>query len=171
VRNIEIKARLGNLPAARDVAQAIATDFLGVQEQTDTYFLCPRGRLKLREIAGAEAQLICYQRPDQDAPKASDYQLVPIAEPAALKAALEAALGLRGVVRKRREIFLHHNVRIHLDEVQGRGTFLEFEAVLGPGLDDRAGQAQLQELLDRFGILPDDLLSGSYGDAVSSTEG
>jgi predicted adenylyl cyclase CyaB len=169
VRNIEIKARLGDLPAARDVAQAIATKYLGVQEQTDTYFLCPRGRLKLREIAGAEAQLIYYQRPDQDAPKASDYQLVPIADPAALKAALQAALGVRGVVRKRREIFLYHNVRIHLDEVQGRGTFLEFEAVLGPGLDDRAGQAQLQELLGRFGILPGDLFSGSYGDAVSST--
>ena len=168
MRNIEIKARLRDLPAARGVAQAIATEYLGVEEQTDTYFVCGRGRLKLREIAGGLAQLICYQRPDQDAPKASDYQLVAVADPAALKAALTAALGVSGVVRKRREIFLHHNVRIHLDEVEGRGTFLEFEAVLRPGLDDRAGQAQLHELLDPFGILPGDLLSGSYGDPASS---
>ena len=55
---------------------------------------------------------------------------MPIAEPALLKAALTAALGVRRVVDKRREIFLADNVRIHLDDVAGLGTFLEFEAVL-----------------------------------------
>ena len=48
----------------------------------------------------------------------------------ALKTALVAALGIRGVVHKRREIYLWHNVRIHLDEVAGLGALVEFEAVL-----------------------------------------
>ena len=169
MRNIEIKARLSDLAAARRTAEGLATERLGVQVQVDTYFHCPHGRLKLREIVGQRAELVYYERPDQPAPKGSDYQLVPVPDPAALTAALTAALGVRSVVRKRREIFLHHNVRIHLDEVDGLGVFLEFEAVLGPGIDDRAGQGRLDELVRRFNIAADALLSGSYGDAAASS--
>ena len=146
------------------MAQAVATKRLGVQQQLDTYFHCPRGRLKLRQIDGLSAQLVWYARPDRNGPKESQYQLVPISNPETLKAALAAALGVRRVVQKRREIFLLHNVRIHLDEVLGLGNFLEFEAVLAPELDDAAGRAQLEQLLETFAIDPADLLAGSYGD-------
>jgi len=165
LQNIELKARLADLDAARTTAQAVATKRLGTQHQVDTYFHCRDGRLKLRQIDGLSAQLIWYARADQPGPKASDYRLVPIANPETLKTALTAALGVRGVVEKRREILLVDNVRIHLDEVVGRGFFLEFEAVLGPGVNDAAGRAQLDALANQFGIGPEDLLSGSYGDA------
>ena len=56
-------------------------------------------------------------------------------------------------------------MRIHLDEVERLGTFLEFEPVLGPGIDDAQGQA---DLADRFGIGPGDLLAGSSGDMVTA---
>jgi adenylate cyclase class IV len=46
------------------------------------------------------------------------------------------------------------------------GTFLEFEAVLGPGVDDALGRAQVAELMARFGLSPSDLISGSYADTV-----
>jgi len=170
MRNIEIKARLADLAAARRVAERIATDRLGAQVQVDTYFHCREGRLKLREIEGLPAHLIGYSRPDRLGPKASNYVLAPVPDPASLKQALSAALGVRGVVRKRREIFLYHNVRIHLDEVAGRGTFLEFEAVLSPEMDDGAGRVQVEELLQTFAIDPADLLTGSYGDALEETE-
>ena len=166
MRNIELKARLHDLAYARALAERIATQHLGVQEQTDTYFHCRQGRLKLREIRGRNSQLVSYARPDQQGPKASDYQLVAVPDAESLKAALASVLGVRGVVRKRREIFLYHNVRIHLDQVDGLGTFLEFEAVLTDGMDDAAGHAQLRELSARFAIRPDDLLPGSYGDWV-----
>ena len=135
-----------------------------MQHQVDTYFVCQRGRLKFREIDGATAQLVWYERPDQAGPKGSDYTLVPIAEPALLKAALTAALGVRRVVDKRREIFLADNVRIHLDDVAGLGTFLEFEAVLDERHDDTVGRAQVERLMVAFGITAADLLEGSYGD-------
>jgi predicted adenylyl cyclase CyaB len=167
MRNIEIKARLRDIESARKTAAAIATGRLGVQRQIDTYFHCRRGRLKLREIEGQPAQLIWYVRPDEQAPKASDYLVVPVADAPLLKSALTAAFGVGGVVDKRREIFLWHNVRIHLDEVAGLGTFIEFEAVLGPGIDDSTGSAQIDELSRRFGIGPDDLLAGSYGEMGS----
>ena len=166
MENIELKARLRDLDRARRVAAGPATQRLPTEHQIDTYFHCRQGRLKLRQIDGRPAQLISYERPDLLGPKASLYQLVPVADPEPLKAALTAALGVRTVVDKRREIFLWHNVRIHLDEVAGLGGFLEFEAVLGPGVDSTAGHAQVAELLGRFGIEAGDLLAGSYGDLL-----
>jgi adenylate cyclase, class 2 len=166
VRNIELKARLRDPEAARQTAAALATKRLGVQHQIDTYFHCLHGRLKLRQIDGLSAQLISYARDDQEGPKPSDYRLVPLSNPQTLKAALTAALGVRTVVEKRREVFLVDNVRIHLDEVVGLGHFLEFEAVLGPQIDDAAGHAQLHELMGQFHIDAADLLSGSYGEML-----
>lgn len=162
MRNIELKARLRDIEAARKTAATVATGHLATEHQIDTYFHCRQGRLKLREIEGRPAQLIWYLRPDEQGPKASEYLVVPVADAPLLKSALAAALGVSGVVDKRREILLWHNVRIHLDEVAGLGTFVEFEAVLGPGIDDSAGRAQLDELSRRFGLGPDDLLVGSY---------
>jgi len=169
VRNIEIKARLADPQAARQVAASLATTTLGLQEQVDTYFHCPNGRLKLRQINGRDAQLVWYARPDQAGPKASDYRLVPTANPETLKAALAAALGTRCVVRKQRQIYLHHNVRIHLDEVEGLGSFLEFEAVVGSDVDDIAARGQVDRLMAEFGITPADLLATSYGDMLGES--
>jgi adenylate cyclase class IV len=192
LRNVELKARLEDLDAARALARQVATEPLGTQQQVDTYFHCPQGRLKLRQIDGRLGQLVWYARPDQPGPKASDYLVVPVSEPEKLKAALAAALGVLCVVRKRREIFLYHNVRIHLDEVEGLGSFLEFEAVLGsyggpsgqpaamlstpsfgvaegtsgPEVDEATGRGQLDELARQFGLDQGDLLCGSYADMI-----
>jgi predicted adenylyl cyclase CyaB len=168
MRNIELKARLSDLDAARRVAESVATRRLGGQRQVDIYFHCRDGRLKLREIDGLSAQLVWYDRPDQQGPKASDYVLVPVANPQTLKAALAAALGIRVVVRKRREIFLVDNVRIHLDEVDGLGPFLEFESVLSAEIDDARGRDQLDALAATFSIDKADLQSGSYADLIES---
>jgi predicted adenylyl cyclase CyaB len=71
-------------------------------------------------------------------------------------------MGIRCVVEKLRDVFLIDNVRVHLDRVAELGTFLEFEAVLEGGVDDVAGQRQIEGLMEQFGIRADDLLSGSY---------
>lgn len=170
-RNIELKARLPDLDAARQVALRLATRTLGTLHQVDTYFHTPRGRLKLREIDGLAAELIWYDRPDAATPRQSDYLLVPVANPHTLNQALSAAWGVKAIVEKRREVFLVDNVRIHLDEVQGLGTFLEFEAVLGQDEDDAAGRAQVDRLIQEFGIAPKDVLSGSYGELAQRPDG
>ncbi|HEX4148465.1 MAG TPA: class IV adenylate cyclase [Pirellulales bacterium] len=168
LQNIELKARLASLAAAREVAKEVATEHLGSERQIDTYFVSSHGRLKLREIEGRQSQLVWYQRPDQASAKQSDYLLVPVAAPAALKAALARACGTRVVVVKCREIFLADNVRIHLDQVAGLGEFLEFEAVLGEGVSAELGRSQVAELATRFGIEAAQLIDASYADLLSS---
>ena len=124
--------------------------------------------MKLRQINGREAQLIWYMRPADPQPKASDYYISPVPQPETLIALLRGAIGIVNVVRKRREIYLWHNVRIHLDSVEGLGQFLEFEAVLSPEINDDAGRRQLDQLAAQFNIRPEDLLAGSYTDMESA---
>ena len=166
MRNIELKARLVDFDRARKTAESIAEKRLGVHRQTDTYFRCHHGRLKLRQVEHVPGQLVWYARADEPGAKASDYQVVPVANPETLKAALTAALGVWIVVEKQREIFLWHNVRIHLDRVEGLGEFIEFEAVLTDGEDDASGHARLDELVERFHIEEDHFVPVSYSDLL-----
>jgi predicted adenylyl cyclase CyaB len=165
-RNLELKARHPNLAAARELVQELGAAPAGVEFQTDTYFFARQGRLKLREIQRQSATLIWYERADQATPRICHYQLVPVLDPGILKAALAAALGVRGEVCKRREIFLWHNVRIHLDEVAGLGTFVEFEAVLSPADDLATAQDRLNHLRDLLGISPGDVIPQSNADLL-----
>ncbi len=162
--NVELKARIDAGDRVRAVAVQLATARLADQHQIDTYFVCLHGRLKLREIDAQRAELIWYERPDQTAPKPCRYCLIPVDDPAAMKHALQAALGVHVVVEKHREIYLFHNVRIHLDQVTGLGQFLEFEAVLGAEVTEDKGRRQVEQLQAHFGIATADLLTGSYAD-------
>jgi predicted adenylyl cyclase CyaB len=166
-QNVELKVRLPDLRQARRVAQRVATSQLESEHQIDTYFQVREGRLKLREIEGGSSVLIWYTRADQTGPKRSDYHLVTVADAAGLKLALTAACGLRGVVDKRREIYLSHNVRIHLDRVRGLGHFLEFEAVLERGVAVSTGHRQVRDLMVQFELNESQLVSNSYIDLLA----
>src|SRR5688500_12172405 len=165
-RNIELKARCTDLAAARKTALAVGAEGVGTLEQTDTYFRASQGRLKLRETIGKPAELIWYTRPDNTDARGSDYQLVPVPDPDAFKAALAAAMGVRGVVKKRRELLMWHNVRIHLDDVEHLGTFVEFEAVLTDSSDEKTSYERLLTLTDALGIVDADRMATSYSDQL-----
>jgi predicted adenylyl cyclase CyaB len=165
-RNLELKARYPDLSAARAHVERLGARPGDLEIQTDTYFHVAHGRLKLREIEGQTAALIGYDRPDHDAARLSSYHLVPVADADGLKASLTAALGVRCQVRKRRQIYFWHNVRIHLDEVDGLGSFVELEAVLLSEHDERTAPARVEELCRVLMIAPAARVAGSYSDDV-----
>ncbi len=164
--NIEVKASVGDIVALEDAVRALDCHHFGVQRQTDTYFVVPNGRLKLREIDDVRAELISYERPDETGSRTSSYRVVPVAEAAGLKAALTDALGVRGVVAKERRIYLWRNVRIHLDRVEGLGDYMEFEAVLSPDGDPEESRERVAWLSSRLGIREQDTIAGSYSDLL-----
>lgn len=173
-RNIELKSRCGDLARARDAALRLGARDAGVLEQTDTYFHCTTGRLKLRETAGRLAELIAYARADGVEARGSDYHLVPVQSPGPLKRSLASALGVRVVVVKRRQLLLWHNVRIHLDQVEGLGTFVEFEAVLGDGgdgEDETAGRERVATLSLALGLRPEERIATSYSNLIEALRG
>jgi predicted adenylyl cyclase CyaB len=163
-RNLELKSRYRDLARAREVVARLGARTGGTELQRDTFFAIGSGRLKLREIEGQPAVLIWYDRPDRAGFRQCNYHLVPIPDPAAMKALLTAALGVRTEVCKRREIYFWHNVRIHLDDVAGLGTFIEFEAVLSPADDEYISQSRLDELCRVLTIDPAESLAGAYAD-------
>jgi adenylate cyclase, class 2 len=166
-RNIELKARCADLSRAARAAEQLGAGRQGLLEQLDTYFHCRQGRLKLRETAGdAEAQLIWYARPDSTDFRGSDYYVLPIPKPLETRLALSAALGVRGKVSKRRELWLWHNVRIHLDEVAALGTFVEFEAVVEPGESEEQSLDRLATLTRALNIGEVDRIAVSYSDLL-----
>jgi predicted adenylyl cyclase CyaB len=161
--NLEIKARCADLAAARARAKSLATEWIGIDHQIDTYFKTRAGRLKLRESSLSGGQLVPYLRPDQKGPKRSDYQLLPAADPEGLKALLSELLGVHQIVRKEREIALYENVRIHLDRVEGLGTFIEFEAVFdGYPEQEPEQQRKVDFLCEALGVRGEDLIAISY---------
>ena len=74
--NIEIKARTSNPDKIRALLLANNAEFKGIDEQTDTYFNVPAGRLKLRQ-GNIENALIYYTRINQAGPKQSDCEVWP----------------------------------------------------------------------------------------------
>jgi predicted adenylyl cyclase CyaB len=168
--NVEIKARCREPERQAQLAAALSARSAAHLQQTDTYFITPHGRLKLREAtdgASAAAELIFYQRADQLDPKVSDYQCVPVTDAAALRVALAAALEVRGVVRKTRRVYLAGQTRIHLDAVDGLGAFIELEVVLTERQTSDAGRAIAADIMARLDIHPDDLIAASYIDLLA----
>jgi len=166
--NIEIKAHAQNFAEIRARAEALSDVPVQVIPQEDTFFYTPRGRLKLRQLAPNRAQLVYYERVDQSGPKRSDYMIFETNDPNGLKATLAMALGVRGVVKKTRYLYLVGQTRLHLDEVDGLGQFVELEVVLRPDQSERDGQAIAEDLMRKLGVQPGDLIEGAYMDLLEN---
>jgi adenylate cyclase, class 2 len=163
---IEIKARCANPEPIRDLLRARGADFRGVDHQTDTYFVVPHGRLKLRE-GNIENCLVYYEREDREGPKQSAVTLSPLEPGAPLKGILARALGILVVVEKRREIYFIENVKFHVDAVKGLGPFVEIEAIDRDGTLGRDKLlAQCREFQGLFRLAPSDLVAVSYSDLL-----
>ena len=170
--NLEIKARCADLEAVRKRAHRVATEVVGVDHQVDTYFRTTRGRLKLRESSLSGGQLVPYLRPDRAEARLSDYRVVPIEDPAGLKALLSEILGVHRVVEKEREILLYQNVRIHLDRVSGLGSFVELEAVFdGSPAAEAEQRRKVDFLMKELGVGEEDLLAHSYEGLLGDAPG
>jgi predicted adenylyl cyclase CyaB len=168
--NIEIKARLQDIEKLRDLAEELS-DIPGVTvSQEDTFFHTPRGRLKLRVLSSDHGELIYYERGDSLGPKRSNYLVYSTSDPVALKAALSAALGVRGVVRKQRTLYQVGETRIHLDEVENLGSFLELEVVLSPSQSEEEGASIADQLMARLGIEESDLVDVAYIDLLEGQQ-
>ncbi len=164
--NVEIKARCTDPSPIREYLLANNAEFKGLDEQTDTYFNVDHGRLKLRE-GKIENNLIYYERTNQAGPKNSQFNLIKIEDAAGLKDVLEKSIGIKVVVQKKREIWYIGNVKFHIDEVPGLGSFVEIEAgnILAD-LSQSALKDQCDLYLKEFGIKESDLVEVSYSDML-----
>lgn len=166
ILNVEIKARLSNPERVREKLQALGADFKGSDRQTDTYFNCPSGRLKLRE-GNIENSLIYYERGNVSGPRQSLVKLAKLPAGTALRDVLSGALGVKIEVKKTREIYFIGNVKFHIDIVDGLGGFCEIEAIDDSAAPDKEKLlTQCRHYMAELGIQQDELIDRSYSDLL-----
>ena len=165
-RNVEIKARIPDLTTIRANAAALASGPMEIIDQTDTFFVVPQGRLKVRAFSDGSGELISYERANEQGPRESVYTRVACEDARVLLQALSSVLSVRGIVAKRREVFLIGRTRVHLDRVEDLGCFVELEVVLAPGEPVDHGHREAQNLLRSLEIPERALVAGAYIDLL-----
>lgn len=179
-RNLELKVACtcDEMTACRQAVVSASLPIVAHLVQRDTYFRVPAGRLKMRRIAdegdGAvrhSAELIAYDRPTTADSRWSDYTLDRLSpdQADAREATLRASPGILVIVTKRRDLALWGATRIHFDEVDGLGSFIELETVL-TGQSEAAARREHETVIRalRLDRLP--VVAGSYSDLLLDQE-
>jgi homotetrameric cytidine deaminase len=167
-RNVELKALDPDPARSLVVCRELGAEDRGVLRQRDTYFRTRSGRLKLREEQPGGAVLIQYERPDAAEARESRYRLTRVEDPDDLRESLDAALGTLVVVDKQRHLFLWDGVRIHLDTVDGLGSFVELEGTAAAESDLGSEREKVARLQRELGI--EEVLTDSYSDRLLGAE-
>jgi adenylate cyclase class IV len=165
MNNVEIKAELRDLPLARSICRAVGAALILAFDQVDTYYRVPSGKLKKRETEGEPVEYIFYERPRKATSKLSQFTIY--SQDQALERFGREPLPVWVVVKKRRELFMHANVRIHLDTVEGLGTFLEFEALVSRNHSIEACARSIAELKQKFDPVLGELIDCGYSDLLA----
>ncbi len=163
--NIEIKAKAHEPDRLRQVLANLGQSTCEVIFQEDVFFHTPKGRLKLRILARDRGKLIYYERDNIAAPKQSNYLIVP-SDPTSLKILLSTTLGVRGVVKKQRLLYRIGNSRVHLDDVDRLGFFVELEVVLNERQASEDGKFVAEEIMKQLGICETDWVACAYIDLL-----
>jgi predicted adenylyl cyclase CyaB len=165
-RNVEIKAKVDDLGALRARVEARVGGKPEILDQEDVFFSVPKGRLKLRSFPGGGGELIAYARSDDVGPTLSTYRVYRTENPEGLKSFLSDLCGIRGIVRKRRLLYHIGRTRVHLDEVEGLGAFLELEVVLADEEEEADGERAATEILRDLGVVDERRMAAAYIDLL-----
>jgi adenylate cyclase, class 2 len=167
-KNLEIKAPIENLSACRKIAANYCGNKKSAlhyfENQEDIYYRVKQGRLKLRIINGKGGTLIYYNRSNKTKKRVSNYYLSQTSTPGELDATMTGLFGKLVTVKKRREIFISDNVRIHLDSVKGLGKYLEFEVIFN-SID--IARKTMKKLINTFGLDEKTFIKYSYSDLLN----
>ena len=166
--NIEIKARVNDGFTLENRIRNLAKTEPIVLSQEDIFFNVPHGRLKLRISSPDKGELIFYDRPNITGPKQSAYCKSETNDPQGLREVLIKALGMKGIVRKIRKLYLYKQTRIHIDDVEGLGHFVELEVMLQDNQTPEDGIAIAENLMVQLHIEKQDLVDIAYIDLMDS---
>lgn len=160
-RNLELKAPCSSPPSGAVIARSLGARHTHRFYHTDTYFKISSGRLKLREFRRGNSELIRYFRPNTRGVRVSQYTLVQVRHGREVRKALSRIFGVLTVVRKRRDVYILKNARIHVDVVKGLGSFIEFEVIVRYGLPQ--AKRLMNTLKQAFALRDRDCIGTSYG--------
>lgn len=165
--NIEYKAELLDLDLARAQCRTLGVKHIETIQQVDTYFRTAAGRLKRRVVNGRPEQWISYERANEPGPRLSRYTI--LNEEQARMRWGEMDLPEWLTVTKTREHWQHDNARIHLDEVDHLGRFIEFEAIVDEQHDEQMCREMIETLRREFAPILGEAVPQSYSDLLHAS--
>jgi predicted adenylyl cyclase CyaB len=166
--NVEIKAIVRDVVILEDIIRNMTKTAPIILCQEDIFFCVSHGRLKLRILSPDKGELIYYSRPNIIGPKLSAYRKSETDDPQGLKETLIDALGTKGIVRKTRNLYLIENTRIHIDDVEGLGRFIELEVMLKENQTTEEGIVIAEKIMSQLCIEKRDLIDAAYIDLLSA---
>jgi predicted adenylyl cyclase CyaB len=137
-------------------------EFVKDINQKDVYYSLPGSLLKLRVEVEGES-LIKYNRDEVNPDRFSDYDVIYLKSSGSEKV-FNSIFIVEATVIKKRSLYLYNNTRIHLDTVQGLGTFMEFETLVINGMDD--AKERFNFLIKKFEIDTAKQIKCSYRDLI-----
>ncbi|XOU95055.1 MAG: class IV adenylate cyclase [Candidatus Kerfeldbacteria bacterium] len=167
MKNVELKVKIDNHKDIVLQLKKIKAKKIAILNQVDTYFNCPSGRLKLREIINKKFELIYYRRPDSAKSKVSEYYILNLdkKQSAQTTKILSNAYGNKVVVKKRRELWMYRQTRVHLDTVSKLGIFLELET-LTEKLNLSKAKIEHKEVINHLELNKFKKIQTSYSDLL-----
>lgn len=161
--NIELKARIHDLNKIITLALELTKKPFEILIQEDIFFRTEEGRLKLRKV-NEKNELIYYEREDTPDSRKSDFIKIDNVDFDKMNEILTKTNGRPKVVKKKRILILTDTTRIHIDQVEKLGNFIEFEVT--EFNSEKEGINIIEDLKQHFGIIKEDLEECAYVDLL-----
>ena len=157
-KNLEIKIKVSSHKDIEKILEKIGAEFIEKLIQKDTYYRYSGGLLKLRNVNG-KGEFIKYNRNESASERWSDYKILHV-EPDETEEFFGDILTKEAVVKKVRNLWIYKTTRIHLDEVEKLGEFIELETVVGDSLEE--ARNNFDEMVSLLGLNVEEQLKTSY---------
>ena len=162
-KNYEIKCELSDRKTVELIINSVKGYSHSVEKQTDIYYKADTGRLKLRIINDTEGSLIFYDRGEKTGKRISKYIISKTKDHKELDSILRKQFKVLVIVNKKRDIYIHKNIRVHIDTIKGLGRFLEIEIIYE---NLSKAKEQMKELISKFQLNENKFIKGSYSDLL-----
>jgi adenylate cyclase class IV len=164
MKNLEIKA---NCPNAT-VFEQFEKYYAGTLNQTDTYYECNTGRLKLREEQNKPSKIIHYDRSNEAVERISRFDFYPIDNVDLFKKVFGGSLKVELTVTKTRKLYLYKHARIHhdrVDELPGK-EFVKIEVLINNKEKEEHAPELMKKLLILLNIKNEDKIDVGYRELI-----
>ena len=170
MKNLEIKLQLDQ-ERFNNLAAQLAPYYSETLYQTDTYFETKHDRFKLREENGKTPYLIRYQRPDLEEAKQSNYLFYPVNNVDLFLSVIGDSLKEELKIKKQRAIYFPKpHIRVHLDQIEDLGNFLEIEIILSNTAPLSVAKTEMLELENWLNITNLSKISLGYRELLQQSK-
>lgn len=161
VASVALRARVHEDLRLREYLERNGAGRELVIELREVHFNAPHGRLWLVRHGSRYAELVHTD-------ECGGVRQYRTEQPETMETLLRCACGVRGIVDKTRELYVHQGVRVHFDDVRGLGRFVELAIILGEEGDSGAARATLLDTARRLGLAEETLSDTPYIDLLNT---